>query len=280
MWVTEDRHKLAVEQLDQIGKRYDANLVDRVDVLRAEDDVRIADQARMQVKSAWDALQAELAVISGSDDLYAGKPAYNIYSVTSLPWVEESLERAKKNSRLIRVIDLQKEQLLRQRAGFEEEKKARLDLSVSGGLFGQDEAFEKTIQVYQPDLTVALAYSTLFKKREVKGRIGALDLQVRQIEKAAQAVEVDLEAAIRGILIQLREIEKILSLNRAQMESAKEKTLEEIKLYNQGRGQLTFVIQSRDNEERSKLTYLENAALYHTLLFEYRALMDDLYVPE
>jgi outer membrane protein TolC len=279
VWVAEDRHTLAREQLEQVRKRYDANLVDRVDVLRAEDDVRIADQARMQVKSGWDALQAELAVVSGSDDLYAGKPAYNIYAVTSLPWVEESLERAKKNSRLIRVIGIQKEQLLRQRAGYEEEKRARLDLSVTGGIFGQDEAFGKIVEVYQPDLTVALAYSTLFGKREVKGRIDALDLQVRQIEKASQAIEVDLEASIRGILIQLRELANILSLNRAQIESAKEKTLEEIKLYNQGRGQLTFVIQSRDNEERAKLTYLDNATLYHTLLFQYRALMDDLYVP-
>jgi outer membrane protein TolC len=279
-WIAEDRYKLAKEQLDQVKKRFDANLVDRVDVLRAEDAVRIAEQARLQIKSGWDALQAELAVISGSDRLYAAKPAYNLYSVTQLPWVEESLERAKHRSRLIRVLEIQKEQLGRQRAGLEEQNRARLDLGVSAGVFGRDEQFGKSLGIYQPDFSVAVAYSTLFGKREVKRQIEALDLQVKQVENGVKAVEVELEASIRGILIQLREIEGILLLNRAQIQSAQEKTLEEIKLYNQGRGQLTFVIQSRDNEENAKLTYLDNAAFYHTLLFQYRALMDDLYIRE
>jgi outer membrane protein TolC len=277
-WIAEEKSRIANEQLGQVKKRFDANLVDRVDVLRAEDAVRIAEQTRLQIKSGWDALQAELAVISGSDMLYAAKPAYNIYSVTQLPWVEESLERAKRSSRLIKVLGIQKEQLERQRAGLEEQNRARLDLSVSAGVFGRDEQFGKSLGIYQPDFSLAVAYSTIFGKREVKGQIEALDLQIKQIEKGIKAVEVDLEASIRGILIQLREIEEILRLNRAQIQSAQEKTLEEIKLYNQGRGQLTFVIQSRDNEENAKLTYLDNAALYHTLLFQYRALMDALFI--
>jgi hypothetical protein len=36
------------------------------------------------------------------------------------------------------------------------------------------------------------------------------------------------------------------------------------------------VIQSRDNEENAKLLYAENAALYQSLLWQYRALLDVL----
>jgi len=70
---------------------------------------------------------------------------------------------------------------------------------------------------------------------------------------------------------------KILELNQAQIESAQEKTKEELKLYNQGRGQLTFVIQSRDNEQNARLSYVDNAALYHLLKLQYQALLDKLY---
>jgi len=40
---------------------------------------------------------------------------------------------------------------------------------------------------------------------------------------------------------------------------------------------LTFVIQSRDNEQNARLSYVDNAALYHLLKLQYQALLDRLY---
>jgi outer membrane protein TolC len=68
----------------------------------------------------------------------------------------------------------------------------------------------------------------------------------------------------------------VLKLNQEQIESARQKTEEELKLYNQGRGDLTFVIQSRDNEENAKLTYAQNSIFYHKLILQYHALLDEL----
>jgi hypothetical protein len=56
--------------------------------------------------------------------------------------------------------------------------------------------------------------------------------------------------------------------------------VEEIKLYNQGRSSLPFVIQSRDNEENARLTYAVNARTYQSLVLSYRALVDELFVPD
>jgi hypothetical protein len=83
-----------------------------------------------------------------------------------------------------------------------------------------------------------------------------------------------------NLLIQLEDLEKVLDLNQKQIESAQEKTKEEIKLYNQGRSQLTFVIQSEDNEEAAWLTYAGNAYLYHSLILQYYALLDELLIIE
>jgi len=77
-------------------------------------------------------------------------------------------------------------------------------------------------------------------------------------------------------MIQIREMEKVLALNRRRIESAKEKREEELKLYNQGRGELTFVLQSRESEESAKMIYAENSCLYHLYVLQYRALMDEL----
>ena len=84
-------------------------------------------------------------------------------------------------------------------------------------------------------------------------------------------------SALTNLHIQIKELEEVLKLNQEQIESAKERTKEELKLYNQSRGDLTFVILSRDNEQNAKLTYAQNAMTYHKLIIEYRALMDQLY---
>ncbi|MDH4032517.1 MAG: hypothetical protein OEV80_01815, partial [candidate division Zixibacteria bacterium] len=70
---------------------------------------------------------------------------------------------------------------------------------------------------------------------------------------------------------------RVLKLNQEQILSARTKTDQEQKLYDQGRGQLTFVIQSRDSEQAAQLIFAANALTYHKLLLQYRALTDQLH---
>ncbi len=67
-----------------------------------------------------------------------------------------------------------------------------------------------------------------------------------------------LRAVLGGLYVQIRDMEKILELGGQQIESAQQTTAEELKLYNQGRGSLTFVIQSRDNEQNARLAQAGN----------------------
>ena len=126
-------------------------------------------------------------------------------------------------------------------------------------------------------MTVSLVFLKYFGNSTLNKQVEELDLQVKQIDLDKANVLMSLAANMRSLLIQLAEIEKVLFLNRDQIMSAGEKTVEELMMYNQWRGQLTFVVQSRDNEENAKLTYADNAALYHMLLLQYRALLDELF---
>ena len=82
--------------------------------------------------------------------------------------------------------------------------------------------------------------------------------------------------ALRSLLIQAEHMEQVLTLNVGQIETARQRTQAELDRYNQGRGDLTFVLQGQDNEERAALSYAENAANYHRLNLQIRALMDEL----
>ena len=74
----------------------------------------------------------------------------------------------------------------------------------------------------------------------------------------------------------MKELNDVIDSNIAQIQSNRARTEEELKLYNQGRGDLTFVIQSRDRVALSELEYAGNAATYHTLLLQLHALADEL----
>ena len=89
-------------------------------------------------------------------------------------------------------------------------------------------------------------------------------------------IELTLISALTNLMIQIKEMVSVLELNKQQIESARRKTEEELKMYNQGRGSLTFVILSRDGEENAKLIYIQNAVQYHKLILQYHSLMDEL----
>jgi outer membrane protein TolC len=275
--IASERLGLAEEQLGQVERRYSANLVDRVDVLRAQDAVRGAEQGRLQLQSLWKAKQAELAVLAQNPELYGRAPEYDLFATARLPDSDAALAELKSGSRLLTPLRNGIALLARQREGLVEQARPGLSLTVAGGLAGADSSdYAASWRLTDPDVSVSLSFSHTPGSRSVKRQIAALDAEIAALTEQIREVELELEAGLRSLHIQLEELEKILELSRAQIASAREKTAEELKLYNQGRGQLTFVIQSRDNERNALLSYAENAALYQNLLLRYRALMDEL----
>jgi outer membrane protein TolC len=278
--IRQERLEIAKRGLDDVNKRYKANLVDKVDVLRSEDAVRLSEQGLVLAQSQWKAKQAELAVIAGSDEIFQQRPMYDIYKLEELPKNEDVIAQMKSQSRLLSTLDILKRQLQYQRGGVEDQERAQLDLSVAAGLYGTDEAFGESLEIYHPDATISLVFAKPLGGNTAKGQLEKLDKQVAQIDEEKRSLERDLEASMINLLIQIHDMEDILDLNKKQIESAQEKTKEELKLYNQGRSQLTFVIQSEDNEAAARLTYAGNAYLYHTLILQSLALLDEILVIE
>jgi outer membrane protein TolC len=275
--IAAERLELAEDQLEQVQRRYGANLVDRVDVLRAQDAVRGAEQGRLKIQSLWKAKQAELAVLAQAPALYGQTPDFALFTPAELPPVKDSLAALVSGSRLLGPLHSSIAQLVRRREGLTEQARPLLALSVAGGLAAADDNdYLASWRLSEPDVSVSLQFSQTLGGRSAKRQIEALDADLASLGERVREVEIELEAALRALRIQLEDLDKILELNRAQIASAREKTAEELKLYNQGRGQLTFVIQSRDNEQNAQLGYAENAALYQNLLLRYRALMDEL----
>ncbi|UCG50600.1 MAG: TolC family protein [Candidatus Latescibacterota bacterium] len=270
-----ERLRFAEKQLETVSRKREAYLVDEVDVLRAKDALQVAKQNVVRSESRFAARRAELAVIAQSDELYSLTPDFDIYKLEALPTIEEAVENIE-HERIVAALDLRLQQLAYQKKGFEETTKPQLFLNLSGGLQQGDSDFFDALSLDKPDVAVSLDFRYPLGNRTAQNDVSKIDLEVRQLEKEIESVVLALEAEIRKILIEVDELVNIMELNRTQIETAREKTREEQSRYNQGRGELTFVIQSRDDESSAQLVYALNAATYQQLVLTYRALTDEL----
>jgi outer membrane protein TolC len=274
--IANERLTLAEDEYDQVRRKRDANLVDEVDVLRAEDAVNVGKQNVMLVESRWKAKQAELATLAQSKEIYGVTPTFELYKERDLPEVQKAVENLRAKSRVLELLRVRREQFVRAREAFADIVRPQLSVNVGAGLQGGDEDFGDSLHLDQPDAFVSLEFRYPFGNRTAKADLERTTLKIAEIDEEIGSIELDLEASSRNILIQIGDLKEVLQLNRDQMESAEKKTEEELKLYNQGRGQLTFVIQSRDNQRNAELIYARNAASYHNLILQYLALADEL----
>ena len=274
--IIEERLKLSRTELERTERKRRANLVEKVDLIRAGDAVRIAEQNLFLTESRLNGLKAELAVLTQQNDYSGRSPKYELYNTESLPPLEEVRTNIETNSRIVRILRIRMEQLNLAKRGFKETAKPNLGLVAQVSKKELDEGLGGSFGLEKSDVLVALQFSIPLGNKSAKSNISRTDVQISQLQSQVKEVIIGLTSLISNLHTQMTEMEKVLRLNIDQINSSREKTEEELKLYNQGRGDLTFVIQSRDNEQNAKLLYAVNAFTYHTLFIQYRSLTDQL----
>ncbi|MCK5619460.1 MAG: TolC family protein [Candidatus Krumholzibacteria bacterium] len=274
--IAEDRLDIATEELDRSERKRTAFLVDEVDVLRSRDALLGTQSALYLIESQWKTVQAELATLAEDGEIYQSKPQYDIYDLPGPPEIESFVDHVTHRTRLVRTLEFQLEQIVRLEQGYDDIKKPELALNLRAALLGGDEDFTGSFEMTNPDVGIGLVFSYPINNRTASADVEKTRLQIRQLELSIQNTQLSLEAAARTIIVRMRELRDVIDSNIEQISSNKKRTEEEIKLYTQGRNDLTFVIQSRDRVALSELEYAGNAAEYHQLLLQLRALSDEL----
>jgi len=274
--IANNRLYLAEEELQRTEKKRRSFLVAEVDVLRARDAVISAKQGLQRIEAQRKALSAELATQSGDARLYTAEPSFNLYALRALPDMKQALSTLKENSRLLKRIDLRLEQLTHQRTGLENKTKPELDLLLRGGLRSEKSEFSGSIKLDQPQYMVGMNFRYILGQRRAKADVSKTRMQQQQLRFERASIYRQLAASLRNTLVQLNELEGVMALSRQQIDVARQRTAEELRRHNQGRSELTFVIQSRDNEQNAQLNYAENAVSYQRLRLRYAALTDTL----
>ncbi|MBT5855112.1 TolC family protein [bacterium] len=272
--IADKRFDLAKKAEQQTRNQLKANLVDKVDLLRSQDAVRIAEQRVLLLRSQLIAKRTQLATQTNTKTVSNGYPSLDLYQRnTNLPHPNTITIKA---VRSIQLMDKQKAMLIRQRTYVEDLDKPNVTLDISHKIADGDTAYSQSTDYSNTDQSLSLNVSKPFFASETKNKRQSLNTQIRQLEYQTQSEILRVQSMAKNLYIQITELERIMDLNQTQITFAKEKTKEELRFYNQGRSQLAFVIQSQDNEQNAQLTYATNALNYHQMTLTYLNLIDRL----
>jgi len=274
--ISRRRLDYAEQQLERTRSNRLVNLVEEVDLLRSEDEVRIARANLTQAEADWKTRQAHVAVMAQDSSLLEKEPAYDLFASVPIPDLEKVRDRLLTESRVIRALDEKEERVKRRMKTFDNTENPQLDLKLSGGLNNADEEWGEAQKLDKVDLMAAIQFVYPLGNHQARAEYAASMIELAQVREERMNAELSLLSQLEQKVIQIRDLEKVLILNREQIELAKKRTIEEQRLYEQGRNDLAFVIQSRDNVERSTLQYTMNALQYQRLYIQYLALMDEL----
>lgn len=275
--IISERLNLAQQELDHLKKRYDVNLIERADLLRAENALRNVRQQLVVARSQRDTQAERLAELAQWPQLAEGEPEYDLFQTTDLPDSDSAYAMVESESRELRALRLRHDQLDRQLAAYKQSGLPQLDLNLSIGVQGGDDAFGKSMAIDDPRWAVGLLLRHPIGAHAAEADMKVARLRQERLLESEENVLLDLRATLRSLLRRMRDMQDVLELNRQTIESARERWREEQKLYRQGRGQLVWVIQAQDMEQNARLNYTRNAASYQHMLVEYKELTDQIF---
>ncbi len=277
--INAQRFELSRIQASEIKKRYDKNYVEKLDWLRAQDSRRLSEQQYLLSQARFAAKTQSLAHLSNMPELLSMKPDFSLYEFPDLPNLENLIENSKQSSRNMQLLDVQQQQLKRQIKSLKDETRPELNLNMRAAYKSEDQDGlppGSTTSDDGQDYSVGLNFKKPLGRSAAKNDYRKTELQLEQLALDKQYAQMELEANIRNLYIQLQQMKKILALNEDLVKAAELTTREEERVYQQGRSDLTKVITSRDQAWNVKLQFASNAVNYHKLYLQLNALTDTL----
>ena len=277
--INAERLGLSEKEYKQSTRKHKKYLVSKVDVIRSKNAVLRAKQSLQQANIDLISIVTELSVISQNKNLAELKPSYRLYDVYAPPSTQTINQFITHNSRIVNIYDQRLNQIDDTLLALNNQKNPELNLIVGAGLLGSDNSLRDSASIDKPQYSVALNFNYPLGNRKIKATMDQSHLQKMQLEAEKKHLILQLQASVRVTLQKLTQLEKLLTLDKEQIESSELKTREELKRYHRGRSELTIVLQSQDQEQQAKISYAVTATTYHKVYLLYRSLMDELIEP-
>ena len=269
--LTKQRYVLAKKSLDLLNRKYKANLIDKVDILKQKDYIQNINQELLQLMAQQEVYLKELSLKSNLDKSVFKFPTFDLLSPLKIKTdvtFDDTLNNSIYESQF-NIYDLEK-------TYYHNSKKPQLDLSLSYAFVGADTNFKNALSFDRYSSYVSLIYKKILKNNSNKADIRSVELKTQELKISYESDKLQYLIEKEKMITELESYKKIVAVNESQIQLAKQTVKEEKKLYEKGKGNLSFVLQAKENEHRSKIRYIKSLIEVHKLTYRYLALIDSL----
>ncbi len=272
--INERRLALSEKELALVKKKYNASVVEKVDVLLQQDAYQTANQKLLQAQQDLMLLRHEIAVTLDLDfeKVVASTDFYKIYKPSEIA-LKAYLS---KNSRVLKINNLSQKILKRQLLSFKNTAKAKLDLKLGISSTGENTNYSKSLSNQSTTWKVGLGLSYPIGGIEADSNIKKTNIELEILVQSKREQLLDIYTQAKTLKEKIQLLEKMMHANQAQIKIAKARTAEEKQRYSNGNGQASFVINAQNNEQVVKLSYAQVAKNYQKAILEFKASIDQL----
>jgi len=269
--LTEKKYNISKKSLSLLKRKYKAKLIDKVDILRQQDYIQTIKQERLKIKAQKKVLSKELALKSNLSVDQLSKPTFDL--IMPLP-IDTSITFEQTLNTAIYLTQLDAYKL--EQNYYINSRKPQLDLDVSYAFVGADSDFSDSLSFDQYSSYISLIYIKTLYNRSNTADINTIKLKIDELKTLYESDQLHFNIEKEKVLSDLKSYNEIVNVNNIQIKLAKQTLIEEEKLYNKGKGNLTFVLQAQENKHQSEIRYIRSLLEVHRLSFRFLALTDQL----
>ncbi len=272
--INEQHLILAAENLELTKKKYEASIVDRVDVLLQEESFIKSKQQLLQSEQDLILLQHEIAVLLDLEktEFTAEFDLFEQHSTT----IVDLKGYIFGNSRVGKIADLNEQVLRRQQLSLNNKLRPELDFNLGFSSESNGTTYLNVLQGFNPAITLGLDLKYPLGNTKSISSVAKNQVSIDRLEqqKQDQLLSIYLQAKVLREKITL--LSEMMDSNRAQIDISKERTSQEKYRYANSQGQASLVISSQNNEQSALLSLAKTAINYQKTVLDYMAAVDKL----
>lgn len=272
--INEQSLVLAAKDLDLISRKYEASIVEKVDVLSEKEAFLKVKQQLLQSEQELILLQHEIAILLDYDilDIHTN---YDLYSEHSFN-VDDLRSHIFENSRIAKIADLNIKVLERKLSSLENKLEPELDVNFGLSSESNGTTYLNVMQGFNPAFSIGvdLTYPLGGTKDLSNVAKNQISIDIKEQQKSEQLLSIYSQAKVLKERIIL--LAEMMESNRRQIEIAKERTIQEKYRYENSNSQASLVINSKNNEQNAILNLAKTAKNYQKAVLGYMATIDKL----
>ncbi|RAP26266.1 hypothetical protein DID74_02275 [Candidatus Marinamargulisbacteria bacterium SCGC AG-333-B06] len=260
-----DRYAISKTLYTDTSKKYNKNIAERVDLIQSEDSLKNLEQLIILQQGKVDSKINQLSLIV-SYPIRDKIPKLKLSYVPTLPTItNDMLSRVPH----IALLYQQKDLLEFQKAMLTEQHRPNLNLNLAANLKSGDTSLGDSLGFNKPDYTVSVTYAHSIEQTSYHIDDQMLQRSIDTTQLAIDSAILTLKSSLVDISTQYQSLIDVIASNETRLVLAKKRVQQEIKRYNHGRGQFSFVVQAQDNIQFIETILLQNKISIYRLYIQY-----------